>query len=214
MSPRTSTSPSRRLVRLRILAAPLAALVAIAAGRSLVRFSPRALLGVGSALLAFGSIASAIAPTFALRCSADSDMGRSRDADRRGGGRYGHVERARGPHASRGSRPCRCAGSLDHRHAAHRRRRRAQLAARVPRATAPGGAPRRHRGCPEARRRTPHRRAWFARRGSSVVARRGAGRLASFSQTRRGQAHSCSAAPSSRRGSACLQPRQDSLSLG
>ena len=38
--------------QLRILAAPLAALVAIAAGRSLVRFSPRALLGVGSALLA------------------------------------------------------------------------------------------------------------------------------------------------------------------
>ncbi|HEY6112604.1 MAG TPA: MFS transporter, partial [Gaiellaceae bacterium] len=56
--------------QLRILAAPLAALVAIAAGRSLVRFSPRALLGVGSALLAFGSIASAIAPTFALLAAA------------------------------------------------------------------------------------------------------------------------------------------------
>ena len=52
--------------QLRILAAPLAALVAIAAGRSLVRFSPRALLGVGSALLALGSIASAVAPTFTL----------------------------------------------------------------------------------------------------------------------------------------------------
>ena len=56
--------------QLRILAAPLAALVAIAAGRSLVRFSPRALLGVGSALLAVGSIASAVAPTFALLAAA------------------------------------------------------------------------------------------------------------------------------------------------
>lgn len=56
--------------QLRILAAPLAALVAIAAGRSLARFSPRALLGVGSALLAFGSIASAVAPTFALLAAA------------------------------------------------------------------------------------------------------------------------------------------------
>ena len=56
--------------QLRILAAPLAALVAIAAGRSLVRFSPRALLGVGSALLALGSIASAVAPTFALLAAA------------------------------------------------------------------------------------------------------------------------------------------------
>lgn len=56
--------------QLRILAAPLAALVAIAAGRSLVRFSPRALLGVGSGLLALGSIASAVAPTFALLAAA------------------------------------------------------------------------------------------------------------------------------------------------
>jgi DHA1 family inner membrane transport protein len=56
--------------QLRILAAPLAALVAVAAGRSLVRFSPRALLGLGSALLALGSIASAVAPTFALLAAA------------------------------------------------------------------------------------------------------------------------------------------------
>lgn len=56
--------------QLRILAAPLAALVAVGAGRSLVRFSPRALLGVGSALLAFGSLASAVAPTFALLAGA------------------------------------------------------------------------------------------------------------------------------------------------
>ena len=56
--------------QLRILAAPLAALVAIAAGRSLVRYSPRALLGVGSALLALGSIASAFAPTFAVLAAA------------------------------------------------------------------------------------------------------------------------------------------------
>jgi MFS transporter, DHA1 family, inner membrane transport protein len=52
--------------QLRILAAPLAALVAIAAGRALVRFSPRALLGIGSMLLAAGSVASALAPTFVL----------------------------------------------------------------------------------------------------------------------------------------------------
>lgn len=56
--------------QLRILAAPLAALVAIAAGRSLARYSPRALLAVGSALLALGSIASAAAPTFALLAAA------------------------------------------------------------------------------------------------------------------------------------------------
>jgi predicted MFS family arabinose efflux permease len=52
--------------QLRILAAPLAAVVALAAGRMLVRRSPRALLGVGSALLAAGSLASAAAPTFEL----------------------------------------------------------------------------------------------------------------------------------------------------
>ena len=50
--------------QLRILAAPLAAVVALAAGRLLVRLSPRALLGMGSALLAAGSLASAVAPTF------------------------------------------------------------------------------------------------------------------------------------------------------
>jgi predicted MFS family arabinose efflux permease len=52
--------------QLRILAAPLAAVVALAAGRLLVRFSPRALLVVGSVLLAAGSLASAAAPTFSL----------------------------------------------------------------------------------------------------------------------------------------------------
>ena len=52
--------------QLRILAAPLAALVAVAAGRSLARFSPRALLAAGSVLLAVGSGASAAAPTFGL----------------------------------------------------------------------------------------------------------------------------------------------------
>ena len=56
--------------QLRIVAAPLAALVALAAGRALTRFSPRALLGVGSALLAAGSVASAAAPTFALLAAA------------------------------------------------------------------------------------------------------------------------------------------------
>jgi DHA1 family inner membrane transport protein len=52
--------------QLRILAAPLAALVALAAGRALIRFSPRALLGAGSALVAAGSLASAAAPSFEL----------------------------------------------------------------------------------------------------------------------------------------------------
>jgi predicted MFS family arabinose efflux permease len=56
--------------QLRIFAAPLAAVVAVAAGRALLHFSPRALLGVGSALLALGSIASAAAPTFALLAAA------------------------------------------------------------------------------------------------------------------------------------------------
>jgi predicted MFS family arabinose efflux permease len=60
--------------QLRILAAPLAAVVALGAGRALVRFSPRALLGVGSALLAVGSVASAGAPTFTLLALAQVPM--------------------------------------------------------------------------------------------------------------------------------------------
>lgn len=60
--------------QLRILAAPLAAAVALGAGKALVRFSPRALLGVGSALLAFGSVASAAAPTFELLALAQVPM--------------------------------------------------------------------------------------------------------------------------------------------
>jgi DHA1 family inner membrane transport protein len=50
--------------QLRILAAPLAAVVALVVARALVRFSPRALLVAGSALLAFGSAASALSPSF------------------------------------------------------------------------------------------------------------------------------------------------------
>ena len=52
--------------QLRIVAAPLAAVVALAAGRALARFSPRALLLAGSTLLALGSLASSVAPTFGL----------------------------------------------------------------------------------------------------------------------------------------------------
>jgi predicted MFS family arabinose efflux permease len=52
--------------QLRILAAPLAAVVALAAGRLLAHFSPRALLGAGTVLLGAGSAASAVAPTFEL----------------------------------------------------------------------------------------------------------------------------------------------------
>ena len=52
--------------QLRILAAPLAVAAALVAGRMLTRYSPRALLGVASALVAVGSIASAAAPSFAL----------------------------------------------------------------------------------------------------------------------------------------------------
>ena len=51
--------------QLRIVAAPLAAAVALLAARSLVRFSPRALLGAGSALVSLGSVASALAQSFA-----------------------------------------------------------------------------------------------------------------------------------------------------
>jgi predicted MFS family arabinose efflux permease/ribosomal protein S18 acetylase RimI-like enzyme len=50
--------------QLRIVAAPLAAAVALLAARSLVRFSPRAMLGAGSVLVALGSVASAVAPSF------------------------------------------------------------------------------------------------------------------------------------------------------
>ena len=50
--------------QLRILAAPLAAVVALVVARALVRFSPRALIVAGSALLAFGSAASAVSPSF------------------------------------------------------------------------------------------------------------------------------------------------------
>ncbi len=60
--------------QLRIVAAPLAAGVALATGRALSRFSPRALIGVGSALLAFGSLASAAAPTFELLAVAQVPM--------------------------------------------------------------------------------------------------------------------------------------------
>jgi len=50
--------------QLRILAAPLAAVVALGVARALVRVSPRALLVAGSGLLAFGSAASALSPSF------------------------------------------------------------------------------------------------------------------------------------------------------
>jgi predicted MFS family arabinose efflux permease len=50
--------------QLRILAAPLAAAVALGVARALVRISPQALLVAGSALLAFGSAASAVSPSF------------------------------------------------------------------------------------------------------------------------------------------------------
>lgn len=60
--------------QLRILAAPLAAIVALAASRSLARHSPRALLVAGSLLLAAGSVASALAPTFALLALAQVPM--------------------------------------------------------------------------------------------------------------------------------------------
>ena len=60
--------------QLRIIAAPLAAVVAVVTGRALVRFSPRALLGVGSILLATGSLASAAAPSFVLLAIAQVPM--------------------------------------------------------------------------------------------------------------------------------------------
>jgi len=52
--------------QLRILAAPLAALVALGAAGALVRYSPRALLAVGAVLVALGSAASAASPSFTL----------------------------------------------------------------------------------------------------------------------------------------------------
>jgi predicted MFS family arabinose efflux permease/GNAT superfamily N-acetyltransferase len=60
--------------QLRILAAPLAVVAALAAGRLLVRFSPRALLGAASVLLACGSLASAAAPSLTLLALAQVPM--------------------------------------------------------------------------------------------------------------------------------------------
>jgi predicted MFS family arabinose efflux permease len=60
--------------QLRILAAPLAAGVALATGRGLSRFSPRALIVAGSALLAVGSLASAVAPRFVFLVLAQVPM--------------------------------------------------------------------------------------------------------------------------------------------
>ena len=60
--------------QLRILAAPFAAGVALLTGRALSRFSPRALIGTGSAFLAVGSLASAAAPTFVLLALAQVPM--------------------------------------------------------------------------------------------------------------------------------------------
>ena len=60
--------------QLRILAAPFAAGVALLTGRALARYSPRALIGAGSALLAVGSLASAAAPTFVLLALAQVPM--------------------------------------------------------------------------------------------------------------------------------------------
>lgn len=60
--------------QLRILAAPFAAVVALLTGRALARFSPRALIGAGSALVAVGSLASAAAPTFVLLAVAQVPM--------------------------------------------------------------------------------------------------------------------------------------------
>ncbi len=60
--------------QLRILAAPLAVVAALVAGRLLTRYSPRALLGVASVLLAVGSLASAAAPSFTLLALAQIPM--------------------------------------------------------------------------------------------------------------------------------------------
>jgi MFS transporter, DHA1 family, inner membrane transport protein len=60
--------------QLRILAAPLAAVAAVGTGRALARFSPRALIGVGAALVAVGSVVSAAAPTFTLLALAQVPM--------------------------------------------------------------------------------------------------------------------------------------------
>lgn len=60
--------------QLRILAAPIAVVAALVAGRLLTRYSPRALLGVASALVALGSLASAAAPSFVLLALAQIPM--------------------------------------------------------------------------------------------------------------------------------------------
>jgi predicted MFS family arabinose efflux permease/ribosomal protein S18 acetylase RimI-like enzyme len=60
--------------QLRILAAPLAAVVALVAARALVRVSPRTLLGAGGGLVALGAAASAASPSFMLLALAQAPL--------------------------------------------------------------------------------------------------------------------------------------------
>ena len=130
--------------------------VALATGRALSRFSPRALIVAGSALLAVGSLASAVAPTFALLALAQVPMWGGIAmllAAGRGGDRV--VERARGPDEVRQPRSCRGTGGVDRRHAGDRARRRRST----------GGSRSSHCRCPRRRRRARRRHAAGRRPG-------------------------------------------------
>ena len=152
--------------QLRIVAAPLAAAVALLAARSLVRFSPRAVLGAGSVLVALGSVASALAPSFATLALAQVPLWAG----------ISMLLTAAIAASAAWSTPesrtrvvaidvRRAARSVDRRDAADRRRRRSRrLAAFVPRPAAPRGAARRAR-----RRRTATGRTSGGRR--NVAAR-------------------------------------------
>ena len=125
--------------QLRILAAPFAAVVALLTGRALARFSPRALIGTGSALLAAGSLASAAAPTFVLLALAQVPMwGGIAMLLAAGVAATGAWSTPEERTQARQSRARRGAGGMDRGDALDRARQLDRLAARVHRAAAAG----------------------------------------------------------------------------
>ena len=198
--------------QLRILAAPFAAGVALLTGRALARFSPRALIGAGSALLARRLPGERRRPDVrAARAGAGADVGRDRHASRCRRRRHRCVEHAGGTHQARQSRARRGAGRVDRGHARDRARQLDRLAARVPRAAAAGGGARR------ARRRPRPADTPIAGSKTSLTALLGsrwlaAGRSVSSPRTPPGPGRSCTAVSSSPRRTAHRPPRRESRS--
>ena len=198
--------------QLRILAAPLAVVAALAAGRRSSRFSPRALLGAGSALLAVGSVASAAAPSFALLALAQVPMwvGISTilTAGVAASAAWSEPERRTRvvAHAFAGPPTAWIVGMPVIGLVAEVHWRLAFLALPLPAALlavlAVAGRP----------RDVPIGAAVDVALACFGVPTHGAGPSASCSRTRRGPGRSCSAARSSRRSTACRRPRPASRS--